>query len=203
MSGARPCLSFHDPRIPAAEQRFWKRWPGSLPASGSELMNVATGAQGKVIQAIRPFLLLQFPAGAAGPVVLHAADHADLPHPVPGPGRPVGSEAVLAVERLRARAGIGDPQRRRLRGVDDGLQAQPGQADRVGQNEAAIARLVYRHADLRMLTKAGSRRTRRFRVRGSAVHRGSAGWRLPRRRRLASRTPVRSPRHGSSGPPPP
>ena len=96
-----------------AEQRFRRRWPGPLPASGSELMSVATGAQGKVMHAIRPFLLLQSPEGAAGPVVLHAADHADLPYPVPGPGRPVGSEAVLAAKRLRAGVGIGDPQRRR------------------------------------------------------------------------------------------
>ena len=57
------------------------------------------------MQAIRPFLLLQSPVGAAGPVVPHAADHADLPYPVPGPGCPVGSEAVIAVERLRARVG--------------------------------------------------------------------------------------------------
>ena len=53
--------------------------------------------------------------GAAGSAVLHAADHADLPHPVLEPGRPVGNEAVLAVERLRARVRIGDPKRRRLR----------------------------------------------------------------------------------------
>jgi hypothetical protein len=34
------------------------------------------------------------------PTVLHAADHADLPHPALDLGRPVGNEAVLAVERL-------------------------------------------------------------------------------------------------------
>src|SRR6266567_2950559 len=51
--------------------------------------------------------------------------------------------------------------------------------------------------------KAESRRTRRFRAPGSAAHRGSAWWHLPRRRRPASRTPVRSLRHGSSGLPPP
>ena len=38
--------------------------------------------------------------GAAGLVVLHAADHADLPYPVLELGRPVGNEAVLAVEGL-------------------------------------------------------------------------------------------------------
>src|ERR1700758_2654617 len=100
-----------------AEQRTWRHWPGPLPTSGSDLMSVATAAQGKAMQAIRPFLL-ESPAGAAGPVVLHAADHPDLPHPVAEPGRPVGREAVLAVERLRAGAGIGDPQRGRLRRVD-------------------------------------------------------------------------------------
>jgi hypothetical protein len=36
------------PRPGRAEQRFWRRWLGPLPASGSELMSVATGAQGKV-----------------------------------------------------------------------------------------------------------------------------------------------------------
>jgi hypothetical protein len=93
-----------------AEQRFWKRWPGPLPASGSELMSAATEVQGKVMPAIRPFLLLQSPVGAAGPVVLHAGDHADLPYPVPELGRPVGSEAMLAVERLRA-PGLGPATR--------------------------------------------------------------------------------------------
>jgi hypothetical protein len=44
-----------------AEQRFWRRWLGPPPASGSELMSVAIGAQGKVMQAIRPFLLLESP----------------------------------------------------------------------------------------------------------------------------------------------
>src|ERR1700760_4106322 len=92
-----------------AEQRTWRHWPGPLPTSGSELMSIATADQGKVMQTIRPFLLVS-PAGGAGLVVLHAADHPDLPHPVSGPGRPVGSEAVLAVERLRAGVGIGDPQ---------------------------------------------------------------------------------------------
>src|SRR5215203_6288017 len=51
--------------------------------------------------------------------------------------------------------------------------------------------------------RAGSRRTRPFHARGSAAHPGSAGWHAPPLRRPASRTPVRSPRHGSSGPPPP
>jgi low temperature requirement protein LtrA len=51
--------------------------------------------------------------------------------------------------------------------------------------------------------RAGSRRNRPFRARGSAAHPGSAGWHAPPPRRPASRTPVRSPRHGSSGPPPP
>jgi hypothetical protein len=65
--------------------------------------------------------------------VLRAADHADLPHPVLGPGRPVGGEAVLAVERLRARVGIGDPQRCWLRRAEDGLeQCPPGAGAVVG-----------------------------------------------------------------------
>ena len=51
--------------------------------------------------------------------------------------------------------------------------------------------------------RPGSRRTRPFHARGSAAHPGSAGWHAPPPRRPASRTPVRSPRHGSSGPPPP
>ena len=51
--------------------------------------------------------------------------------------------------------------------------------------------------------KAESRRTHRFRARGSAAHRGSAGWHLPHRRRPASRTPVRSLRRASSCLPPP
>ena len=59
---------------------------------------------------------------AGPPTVLHIADHANLPHAVLDLGRPVGNEAVLAVERVRARVGIGDPERRRLRGVDDCLQ---------------------------------------------------------------------------------
>jgi hypothetical protein len=51
--------------------------------------------------------------------------------------------------------------------------------------------------------RAGSRRTRPFHGRGSAAHFGSAGWLAPRPRRPASRTPVQSLRHGSSGPLPP
>src|SRR5918995_94532 len=51
--------------------------------------------------------------------------------------------------------------------------------------------------------RAGSRRTPPFHARGSAAHPGPAGWHAPPPRRPASRTPVRSPRHGSSGPPPP
>jgi hypothetical protein len=54
--------------------------------------------------------------------VLHAADHADLPHPVLDLGRPVGNEAVLAVERLCARVLVGHPQRHRLLRIDDRLQ---------------------------------------------------------------------------------
>ena len=50
---------------------------------------------------------------------------------------------------------------------------------------------------------AGSRRTRPCRARGSAARPGSAGWRAPRRRRPAGRTPGRSPRRGSSGRRPP
>jgi hypothetical protein len=56
------------------------------------------------------------------PTVLHAADHADLPHPALDLGRPVGNEAVLAVERLCARVRVGHPQRRRLLRIDDRLQ---------------------------------------------------------------------------------
>ena len=48
------------------------------------------------------------------PTVPHAADHADLPHPVLDLGRSVGNEAVLAVERLCARFPVGHPQRHRL-----------------------------------------------------------------------------------------
>lgn len=55
-------------------------------------------------------------------VLLHVTDHADLPHPALDLSCPVANEPVLAVERLGARIGIGDPERRRLRGVDDGLQ---------------------------------------------------------------------------------
>jgi hypothetical protein len=51
--------------------------------------------------------------------------------------------------------------------------------------------------------RAESRRTRPFHARGSAAHPGSAGWHVPPPRRSASRTPGRSPRHGSSGRPPP
>ena len=51
--------------------------------------------------------------------------------------------------------------------------------------------------------RAGSRRTRPFHARGSAAHFGSAGWLAPCPRRPANRTPVRSLRHGSSGPLPP
>ena len=65
------------------------------------------------------------------PTVLHVADHAHLPHAVLDLGRPVGNEAVLAVESVRARIGIGDPERRRLRGVDDGLQQRSRSARRV------------------------------------------------------------------------
>jgi hypothetical protein len=49
--------------------------------------------------------------------------------------------------------------------------------------------------------RGGSRRTRPFHARGSAAHPGSSGWHAPPPRRPASRTPVRSPRRGSSGPP--
>ena len=65
------------------------------------------------------------------PTVLHVADHAHLPHAVLDLGRRVGNEAVLAVESVRARIGIGDPERRRLRGVDDGLQQRSRSARRV------------------------------------------------------------------------
>ncbi len=51
--------------------------------------------------------------------------------------------------------------------------------------------------------RAGPRRTRSCRGRGSAARRGSAGWPAPPPRRPAGRTPVRSRRRGSSGHPPP
>jgi len=54
--------------------------------------------------------------------VLPAADHADLPHSALDLGRPVGNEAVLAVERLCTRVRVGDPQRHRLLRIDDRLQ---------------------------------------------------------------------------------
>ena len=50
--------------------------------------------------------------------------------------------------------------------------------------------------------RAGSRRTPPFHARGSAAHPGSAGSHAPPPRRPASRTPVRSRRHASSGRPP-
>jgi hypothetical protein len=53
------------------------------------------------------------------------------------------------------------------------------------------------------VAKAGSRRNPPSHARGSAAHPGSAGWHAPPPRRPASRTPGRSPRRGSSGPPPP
>jgi hypothetical protein len=62
---------------------------------------------------------------------------------------------------------------------------------------------VPRSLDATRKLKAGSRRTRRFRARGSAARPGSAGWPAPHRRRPASRTLGRSPRRGSSGRPPP
>src|SRR5689334_228977 len=49
-----------------AEQRFWRRWLGPLPANGSELMSVATRAKGKVMLAIRPFLLIESSGFAPG-----------------------------------------------------------------------------------------------------------------------------------------
>jgi hypothetical protein len=51
--------------------------------------------------------------------------------------------------------------------------------------------------------RAGSRRTPPSRARGCAAGPGSAGWRSPPPRRQAGRTPVRSPRRGSSVLPPP
>jgi hypothetical protein len=51
--------------------------------------------------------------------------------------------------------------------------------------------------------RAGSRRTPPFHARGSSAHPGSAGWHAPHPPRPAGRTPGRSPRHASSGLPPP
>jgi transposase-like protein len=81
--------------------------------------------------------------------------------------------------------------------------------DRSGTDWLGDARqlsIPTRNASLELLcnlARAGSRRTRPFHARGSAAHPGSAGWLAPRPRRPASHTPVRSLRHGSSGPPPP
>jgi len=67
--------------------------------------------------------------------VLPAADHADLPHSALDLGRPVGNEAVLAVERLGTRVRVGDPQRHRLLRIDDRLQQRPpGTGAVVGRN---------------------------------------------------------------------
>jgi hypothetical protein len=52
-------------------------------------------------------------------------------------------------------------------------------------------------------SRGGSRCTRRSRSHGSAAHPGSAVWRVLPRRRPEGRIPVRSLRHGSSGPRPP
>ncbi len=54
--------------------------------------------------------------------MLPATYHADLPHPALDLGRPVGNEAVPAVERLCTRVRVGHPQRHRLLRIDDRLQ---------------------------------------------------------------------------------
>jgi len=76
------------------------------------------------------------------PTVRHAADHADLPHPVLDLGRPVGKEAVLAVERLCTRVRVGHPQRRRLLRIDDRLQ------QRRPSTRAMVGRIHLEHIQL-------------------------------------------------------
>ena len=70
-----------------------------------------------------------------------------------------------------------------------------------GVTGAPVTDLLWGRDD-QLSARAESRRTRRFRARESAAHRGSVGWHLPHRRRPAIRTPVRSPRRESSGLPP-
>src|SRR5207237_5670859 len=84
-----------------------------------------------------------------------------------------------------------------------GLCARLGWQQRRARDVAALGAAAIAEAATVTRPRAGSRRTRPFHARGSAVHPGSVGWHAPPPRRPASRTPVRSPRHGSSGPPPP
>ncbi|MFL6046656.1 MAG: sigma-70 family RNA polymerase sigma factor [Propionibacteriaceae bacterium] len=65
-----------------------------------------------------------------------------------------------------------------------------------------VDRAEQRRVRSRNNARAGSRRTHPCHLRGSAAHRRSAGWHAPHPRPLASRTPWRSLRHGSSSLPP-
>jgi hypothetical protein len=103
----------------------------------------------------------------------------------------------------RACVGGGLSGRPEARWQDPGAAQRRGRAPRealaitVGRRIDADATVALNLARAR----AGSRRTRRFHARGSAAHPESSGWHAPPPRRPASRTPVRSPRRGSSGPP--
>ena len=100
---------------------------------------------------------------------LDAADHADLPHAALDLlGRPVGNEAVLAVEGLCARVRVGHPQRHRLLRIDDRRQqCRPSTRAVVGRNHVEDIQLprprdavIWVQADER---EAGRRRLARDR----------------------------------------
>jgi uncharacterized protein DUF6262 len=114
----------------------------------------------------------------------------------PSSRSPTASSVARSVaEKKRARP--------RRRSVDCRCQAEAEAAD---EPRSSRYRLNSGDGGERMLgwaVRAGSLRTRSFHARGSAAHLGSAGWLAPRPRRPASRTPVRSLRRGSLGPPPP
>jgi hypothetical protein len=115
----------------------------------------------------------------------------------------------------------GCPEGRRLGGVlrpaDGSLRCSPllawkAEAAARSAGDVAATRQAKRRTSQRLAgrgrvagraARPGSRRTRPFRARGSAGHPGSAGWHAPPPRQPVSRTPVRSLRRGSSGPPPP
>src|SRR2546427_12536473 len=81
--------------------------------------------------------------GAAGPAGLPAGDHADLPYPVPEPGRPVGSEAVLTVgEVVRSLAGAASLADRRAKLIPAG--ALPGGACRARLDGRLVVDLLRR-----------------------------------------------------------
>src|SRR4051794_16583212 len=125
-------------------------------------------------------LWLLLPPRGAAPLPLHLPSHL--------PGGAAGRTLALT---QKPRRGAGGLRLVRLRG---------------GQRAFCLTRrapLPERALTIRSGLTAGARRTRRLRARGSAARPGSAGWRPRHRRRPAGRTPVRSRRHGSSGPPPP